>query len=87
MSLEVSHAGPYEIATSECFESVTIKLLGADGTTVLETSSAGTKPSCAALTHTFDAAGTYRIVLEKRNTAGCGASGNAGDMYLRVTPR
>ena len=85
--VEVSKPGAYEIATVACFETVTIKLLAADGATVLATSPAGTKPSCTSLTHAFDAAGTFRILLEKRNASGCSTQGAAGDMYLRVAPR
>ena len=34
-----------------------------------------------------DAAGKFRILLEKRNASGCSTQGAAGDMYLRVAPR
>lgn len=89
MALDVASAGSYEIATVDCIESVTIKLLSADGATLLVESAAGTQPTCSAVTHTFDVPGTFKLLLEKRNAAGCagGALGGAGDFYLRVAPK
>lgn len=87
MSLPIATAGAYEIALTDCIESVAVKVLAADATTVLASGPSGTKPTCSAVTHTFDAPGTYWVVIEKRNAAGCTATGSGGDFYVRVTPR
>jgi hypothetical protein len=89
LALDIPSAGTYEIASVGCIGAVTIKVLASDGTTALATSPPGTEPSCSAVTHTFDAAGSFRLLLEKRNLAGCaaGAPGGAGDFYVRVSPK
>jgi hypothetical protein len=89
MTLTVPTAGAYEIQTVNCIESVGIELTSADGASILASAAPSPKPACASLTHTFDAAGTYRLVLQKRNAAGCaaGTTGNAGDFYVRVSPK
>jgi hypothetical protein len=89
MTLTVPTAGAYEIQTVNCIESVGIELTSADGASILASAAPSPEPACSSLTHTFDAGVTFRIVLQKRNATGCaaGATGNAGDFYVRVSPK
>ena len=87
IKLVIASAGGYEVAAGNCVESIAIKLLGTDGATVLASSAAGPAPTCSSVTHAFDAPGTYWLILEKRNAAGCPGVGGAGDFNLRVSPQ
>ena len=87
LKLVIASAGTYEVAAGNCVESIATKVLGIDGVTVLASSTPGPPPTCPSLTHAFDAPGTYWLVVEKRNAAGCPAMGGAGDFNVRVTSK
>ncbi|WP_394848842.1 hypothetical protein LZC95_15480 [Pendulispora brunnea] len=77
-------AGDHRLELARCFDTTRIRVLSEDGTIELGAGATAVAPTCASLDVHLQQPGTYRVVLEKRNGAGCNAGGGAGDMMLRV---